>query len=170
MGSKIVEMVINGNPVKVNPAQLLEITDLSEDMDKVASQLSYWGALWATAEGEKETADAFYRNWRARMGKKITASDPKMAEWKVRQRIEANPKFLEIKEKLGQAIYNATLCKTMCEAFRVKANMLQSKGAMQRAELDSTGMSTRRKEKKKVGTPDGDPKKTMKAIFKGKNK
>jgi hypothetical protein len=169
VGSKVVDMVINGEPIKVDVAKMLDINDLSDDMDKVASQMGYWGSLWAAAEGERELADAFYRQWRAQTGKKIVDADSKMAEWKVRQAIEAHSKFIEIKGKLSQAIHNATLCKTVCEAWRIKSNMLQSKGAMMRAELDSTGMSTKKKNRKTSGIDaSDDPKTAMKKIFKGK--
>jgi hypothetical protein len=165
------EIVVNGNPIKINISDELEITDISDDMDKVASQMAYWGSVWASAEQESAASDAYYRRWRATVGRKIAKDDPKLAEWKVRQLIEESSDFHSIKNDLSKALENVIHAKTMYEAFRVKANMLQSKGAMMRHELDSTSMrtttnSTNRVEEKERKRAEG--KAAMKKIFKSK--
>ena len=143
MGFGEIEIKVDGNPVTANVDEMLEIGDVSTDMDKVAAQMAYWGAVWGAAEGEREAADAYYRAWRAQMGKELLDANDKLAEWKVKQDIEADPKFMKIKQGLSTAIRNATLCRAIYESFRTKANILQSKGAMLRAELDATGMTTK---------------------------
>jgi hypothetical protein len=45
-------------------------------------------------------------------------------------------------------MHNTTMSKAIYESFRTKASILQSKGAMARAELDATGMTTKRTEAK----------------------
>lgn len=42
---------------------------------------------------------AEYRHWRATIGQEILAGDPKLAEWKVSQQIEADERFVELKSK-----------------------------------------------------------------------
>jgi len=173
MGFGEIEIKVDGNPVHANVDEILEIGDVSEDMDKVAAQMAYWGAVWAAAEGERESADAYYRQWRADVGKKLLETNDKLAEWKAKQEIEADPKFMKIKQGLATAIRNATLCRAVYESFRTKANMLQSKGAMMRAELDSTSMHTKGDEPKTRRQADLEGKRAankaaMKDIFKGK--
>lgn len=146
MSFLIIDMKVNGESVTANIPNELDIYDVSGDMDKVASQIAYWGNVWAEADKEEITAKAYYRNWKADVGDKISSENEKLAEWKVRQKIEALPEFRAIKEKLAEAARNVTSAKTMCEAFKAKASMLQSKGAMMRAELDSTSMKTRERE------------------------
>jgi hypothetical protein len=119
------------------------VADLDLDMDNVASQMSYYGDLWSQAEEEAIQADAHYRAWRAEYGEKLLNSDPKLAEWKVKQKVEASPKFLAIKERLAKAKRNVTILRAHFDALNKKASILQSKGAMRRAELDATSMHTR---------------------------
>jgi hypothetical protein len=140
--SDSLKMKVMGEEIELDRSQLL-IMDIGEDMDNVASQVSYFGSLWAEAEREEMAADTYYRAWRAKEGEKILASDPKMAEWKVRQEIEASSQFTVIKEQLAIARRNSVALRGHFEAFKVKASILQSKGAMRRAEMESTGIGTR---------------------------
>jgi hypothetical protein len=174
MGFGKIEIKVDGQPVKGDVDELLEIGDVSEDMDKVAAQMAYWGAVWASAESEKEQADSYYRQWRANKGKELLEANDKLAEWKTRQEIESDPKFMKIKQGLATAIRNATLCRALYESFRTKANILQSKGAMMRAELDATGMHTKGDDKPKtrrqaeLKEKRAANKAAMREIFKGK--
>ena len=138
-----IDITVNGERLEVDLNVELEITDISEGMKKVAAQMAFWGSVWAAAEGEMEKVDAFYRKWRAETSRKIAAANEKLAEWKLKQEVEAQPKFLEYKDAIAKSITNATLARSVFEAFKIKANVLQSKGARERAELDSTGMTTR---------------------------
>ncbi len=142
MGFKKVQLTVNGVELKINVYKALLIDDISDDMAKVASEMGFWGSVWAAAESEVISLDGFYRGWRARAGEAMLSSEPKMSEWKIRQAIEVDKVFVEWKIKIAQAKYNATLAKSVFEAFRVKANQLQSAGAHKRAELDASGMNT----------------------------
>lgn len=142
MSFKKFKIKVLGEKIVVDVDEELDIVDINNDMAQVASKIAYWGAIWASAEGELISSEAFYRNWRAKLGKTLSAADSKMTEWKIKQEIESDPTFLKIKQGMAQAQKNVTTAKMMCEAFRSKASMLQSKGAMQRAELDATSMRT----------------------------
>jgi len=137
-----IDITVNGEKLAMDLNETLEIGDISEDMKKVAAQMGFWGSVWAAAEGEMERCDAFYRKWRAETTKKLMAANDKMAEWKLKQEVEADPKFIQYKEAIAKSITNATLARSVFEAFKIKSNVLQSKGARERAELDSTGMTT----------------------------
>jgi len=136
------KITVMGEEVELDRSQLV-IVDLGEDMDHVAAQVSYFGGLWGEAEREEMAADTYYRAWRAKEGEKVLGADPKMAEWKVKQDLEASSQFAVIKEQLSIARRNTIALRGHYEAFKVKASILQSKGAMRRAEMESTGMSTR---------------------------
>jgi hypothetical protein len=139
---KPIDLSINGETVTVDTDSLLVINDVGGDMDVVAAQMGYWATLHASAERERVQADAYYRQWRAESGKALLDEDPKLAEWKVKQLIEENKTFKTLKSALSEAVRNVTIAKGLYDALKTKANMLQSKGAMMRAELDATSMST----------------------------
>jgi len=138
---RVVEVTVRDERIEIDLAEL-DVGDISEDMDRVASQMAYWGNLWSVAVAEQEEADAAYRQWRAEIGEKIMAADAKLAEWKVKQAIESSPKFTQFKQAIAACMRNETVLKGIFEAFRVKASILQSKGAMLRAEREATGMHT----------------------------
>lgn len=116
--------------------------DLSEEMDRVAAQLAYWGAVAADAQAELTQVDAWYRRWRAEATAKALADDPKASEWKVRNRLEAADGFIKHKEAIALAEKNLGLCEAMVRGFDKKANQLQSRGARMRAEIGAQGMTT----------------------------
>jgi len=136
---------INDEEVIVDIDDELVIHDVSVDQSKVAAQMAYWSTVWAAAEAERIRIDAFYRKWRAEYGEAILNADAKKSEWKVKQQVESDEKFVKLKDALAEATKNSIISKGVFESFRIKANALQSKGAMLRAELDSTGMTTREK-------------------------
>lgn len=133
---------VDGVDVDLDIDSELTISDVGGNMSMIAAQISYWGRLWAAAEREKEQAESSYRYWRAQRGKEILDGQPKLPEWRVRQEVEATRKFLKYKYAISEAIRNVVALKATYESFKVKASMLQSKGAMMRSELDATGMVT----------------------------
>ncbi len=143
------KITVNGEEYEIDLDEELEVRDVSEGQKRIAAQMGFWGTIWAEAEGEKLRTDTFYRRWRAGVAVSILESDKKSSDWKVKARIESDEQFSVLKEAMARAITNATFARGIFEAFRVKGNQLQSKGAMQRAELDVTGMHTPDKEPKK---------------------
>jgi hypothetical protein len=134
-------MKIDGKVITVKRSDL-EIGDITNDQSKVASQMARWSVIWAAAESERMRTDAYYRKWRAEVGVKLMRVDPKTSEWKIRQAIESDPMFEKLKGALAEAERNVIVSKGVFESFRIKANALQSRGAMARAEFEAIGMST----------------------------
>lgn len=170
-----ITMKVDGQPVSIDFEEELEVGDISEDMSKVAAQLAYWGAVWAAAESEAQRADAAYRQWRGDQSNMILDSDSKLAEWKVRAKIEEMDTFVSLKAAIAQAASNVVTAKSIFEAFKVKAHVLQSKGAMLRAEMDPTGTRTMERpsaKPKRSATPDerGERESAMRAINRKKSK
>lgn len=139
----MVQLKISGEKIEVNLQELLEIVDISDDMNKVAALMGRWGSLCAEAEAEKTVVDMHYRKWRADLTQKIMEAEPKLAEWKVKSKIEANPDFAKMKMAIAQTIKNFSTARYVYGSLLEKAHMLQSKGAMLRFELDSTSMNAK---------------------------
>jgi len=158
--ANVVKIKVNGVDIETDLDEDLVINDVGEEQRDIASKMGYWGALAAAADSEKIKTDAYYRAWRAKIGTSILLKDPKSAEWKVKQKIEAHEDFEKLKAAIAMAAHNVTLCRNNFESFKTKAAQLQSKGAMMRSELDATGMTTKEKR----------PPKTAKAKRKKKEK
>lgn len=139
----MITITIHDREITIDVDEDLRIHDLDSDMDQAAAQIAYWGALWAEAEAEQQELDGAYRSWRAQVGRMILEADGKASEWKVKQEIEADEKFLQFKTAEAACVRNVTLLRAIYEASKSKASLLQSKGAMRRAELEATGMHTR---------------------------
>jgi len=135
-------LTVNGHTVSLDTDVDLHVGHLSGDMDRVASQMGYWGAVWSAAVEENINVDARYRAWRAQQTKAILADQPSLAEWKVKASIEAHPDFVKFKAAQAIAERNKVMAESAFKSFDKKGNVLQSKGAMARSELDKTGMHT----------------------------
>lgn len=146
-----VNLKVNGRDVQADIEAELMVGELNSAMDEVAAKMAYWGALWGEAEAEQERVDAQYRFWRASFGRQLREADPKAAEWKITQEVEGNPKFTRYKDAVASAQRNVTVLKVVYESFRTKASILQSKGAMLRAELEATGMATKKHDEQEQG-------------------
>ncbi len=135
-------IVVNGHEVVLDTKVDLQMGDLSGDMKTIASRMGYWGNVWAAAAKEQSETDSVYRHWRATISEAILETDPKLAEWKVKSRIEAHSDFMKYKKAIALAEHNVILAKATFETLAKKANQLQSRGAMHRSELDATDMYT----------------------------
>jgi hypothetical protein len=136
---------VDGQSVVVDcsPDSDLWINDLTSDMARVAALIAYWASVRASATKERRLCDAAYRSWKARAKLAVITSAPKLAEWKVAAQVESEPKFLEFQAALATADSNVELCGDMVTAFCKKANVLQSRGATARQELERQGLTTR---------------------------
>jgi len=138
------KILVDGKPIDIDISADLTIQDVSDDMDRVAALMGYWGAIWAAAEEEKLNMDAHYRIWKAQQTKTIMSKDHKLALPKIAALIEADSNFKLLKASQARAVKNVIIAKSHFESFRVKASILQSKGAFLRAEHDATSMTTKK--------------------------
>jgi hypothetical protein len=137
-----VKIVVSGHEVELDVDVDLSIANLDIDMDRVASQMGFWGSVWSAAIEENIFAKAHYRHWRAKMAEMLLAKEPKLSEWKIKVKIEATEEFLKFKRSLSISEKNVAISKNMFASFEKKSNQLQSKGAMSRTEIGAIGMST----------------------------
>lgn len=131
-------ITVSGVDVEVNRTTL-QINDIDEAQRTSAKLMAFWASVWGSAEAEREAADAFYREWRAKATERILKADSKLSEWKVRAKIESHADFLKLKTALSQAIDHATTSKAMFEACGKRANLAQSLGAKARETYRKTG-------------------------------
>lgn len=144
------EIIVDGIKVPVDRSTLL-IDDIDEAQRTAAQLMAFWASVYGSAEGEKEAADAFYREWRAKATNKILEADPKLAEWKVKAKIEAHKDFRSLKTTLAKAAENVLVARGMFEACSKRANLAQSLGAKARETYRKTGETDTR-----ADTDDGD--------------
>ena len=126
-----------GVSVQIDVENDLVIDNVHLDIDKVSAQMGFWGDVHSSAEEEAIMADSHYRHWRANLAKTLAESDGKLAEWKVKNEIEAAKEFLQFKTLIARCQKNVTLAKSQFESYRAKAGALQSKGANLRASLEA---------------------------------
>ena len=83
------EIKVAGVSVQIDVENDLVIDNVHLDIDKVSAQMGFWGDVHSSAEEEAIMADSHYRHWRANLAKTLAESDGKLAEWKVKNEIEA---------------------------------------------------------------------------------
>lgn len=132
-------IIVSGTKVEIDTKTDMMISDISDDMDRVAASMAWWSSVWAEAESEHVRLDAAYRAWR---GRKTAAIDGKLPEWKAKAAIEADPEFLSHKGEIARAEGNIIAARGQFDSFDKKANALQSKGAMVRQEKGAIGLHT----------------------------
>ena len=130
-------------PIEIDTEAEAGITDLTDDMKTVAARIAWVGEVLGQVEQERRRHDKLYRGWRAKMALKFLRKDPKISEWKVKAKIEADEMFDRYKEAQSQIDYNATTLYNLISSLREKSQNLRSLGVRARSELEATGMSTR---------------------------
>lgn len=138
-----VKIIVNGEEHEIDIYDELPIDNIDSDMKNIPAEIAFWGTILAGAEEERVLTDSFYRKWRAETAEELLGNEPKLAEWKVKQRLEAMDQFQVLKKAIAKTVKHSTVAKTMFEAYCRKANMLQSKGAMLRQQLSSDDMSVK---------------------------
>lgn len=115
---------------------------LDEDMDRIASRIAWYGRLLSVLVAHRDSCDDRYRHWRATKAQDVLSRDAKVAEWRVKMSIEADPQFPSHREAIRKANELVIRIEKAIDALEIKAGLLRSIGARERAELESTGMST----------------------------
>jgi len=111
--------------------------DLDDEMVHAPGQVAYWGSALAEAQFDAARVDSEYRSWRAQQTEAILDAEPKLAEWKVKARMESYPEFLAHKKKIAETDRAVRELWAVYEAFLRKVDMLRSKGARERAMHDT---------------------------------
>jgi len=134
------QVIVNIRGEEVDVSGELRIGgDLGKEMSRLPGQVAYYGGALAEAQALEAQVTAQYRAWRAKQIEAVLESEPKLAEWKVKAKLEALPQFMQHKEAIARTEKVVRDLWAVYEAFLRKADMLRSKGARQRAELEASG-------------------------------
>lgn len=141
--TNVITVIVDGLEVEVDVDEDTSITDIDTDMAQIASLLGWYGNLVAAARERSDILDMNYRAWRGRRATSLLATEPKLAEYKVKARINGEGDFLKHKRAIAANHRTVTRLERAWAALDRKASILQSKGALYRSELRATGMTTR---------------------------
>lgn len=140
---KKIKLVVNGKKIRV-PLTTLKIKSIDKSMRQIAAKIAHWGSVLAEAERERDMANAFYRQWRARKGKQV-CGDSKMPEWKLNQELNSEKLFIDLKQKIADSEFNVSVLARFFEALNRQAFNLPSIGARKRSRLQTMEMTTKKK-------------------------
>lgn len=170
----VLNTVIDGEDIEIPIISDLTIHDVNDEMDIVAAQIGYWGNVLAAAMEDLAAADAVYRNWRAQCVESYLEDDPRLAEWKIKAKIESDSSFMKYKGDIARCNRNVAALQKIVEGYGKKANLLQSRGANLRTELEKTGInvssSPDKKKTKKTSNPPNEKVEKVRSIFKNTDK
>jgi hypothetical protein len=115
---------VGGNDIVI-PQALFHIgEDLAAEAKVIPDKLIWLGELLGTAEEQKIMVDAEYRSFRAAETERILAADPKLAEWKVKARIESTERFGKFKTGIAVAEKNLAALRGAVQALDAKLQVV----------------------------------------------
>jgi hypothetical protein len=133
---KIAKVMIGQEVFEIDIEKTVGIEEnLVKEMDRISSQIAFYGKLLAEAMKEKIILDSLYRKWRAKVAMKTVRDDPKISEWKVKASIEEQDQFVTFKQAEGQCEYNVVALNNIIDGLKEKSQNLRSKGANLRIDL-----------------------------------
>jgi hypothetical protein len=116
MEPKQEKMVVVGIEIKFNLADV--VSWKPKNGMNAAEQMVFWGKVMADAEQEHKVLYAIYRKWKAETGMDHLAGNEKLAEWKVKQAIESDERYLEHKKAIAQAARNSMLARVVYDTLK----------------------------------------------------
>ena len=79
--------------------------------------IAEWRKLHGEAQAIVQLVEAEYRAWRAHATGEILHRDGKIAEWKMKAQLEADPTFIKYKEAGAAALKNEAAVRGMLDAY-----------------------------------------------------
>jgi len=133
--SNRITVLISGKAVVMDVEADTESLDMDEDMSTVAGTIAWYTQVLAAARQHCDLVEARYRVWQSKQLKEYVIDDPKVAEWKAKAALNAEPEFMEHKTAQAEAWALVNRLDGAVKALAVKADMLRSRGAMLRTEI-----------------------------------
>lgn len=93
------------------------------DAPPPAAALADCAVRLATAIRLRNDAEAGYRQFRANVGIQLREADPKLAEWKVKEAIDATPHFATWKDALGNGEAWVAFFAATADALRIAGGL-----------------------------------------------
>ena len=122
---------------RLNLGLLDKGTDLSEEAGTIASTMGLVANLLGITGETLDLADSEYRSWRATFAKVI---DDKLPEWKVRNRTESDPKFLEHKRKIARLEGDLAFLRAFLDALEAKTRTVHDRTTLTVKTIDGVSM------------------------------
>jgi hypothetical protein len=123
----MIELVVMGKKIEIDIDKELYLPSRYTDFDTVAAEIAYWGNILAQAIEERIMAET---SWRKRRGELVCfflSEEPKLAEWKVKGKIECTDDFILYKKGIAKAYYNETMAESIYKAYIEKAKLIETK-------------------------------------------
>jgi len=139
----VITIPVDGQETTLDVESDTSINDLTEDMDVIAPTIAWYGRVLAAARRAAERTDDEAKIWKAKFNDNLLSTDGKVAEWKAKAQMESHPQFARLREDCRAAWELVNRLDTALQALLIKADMLRSRGAWERAEMSATGMTTR---------------------------
>jgi hypothetical protein len=109
------DLKINGTPVEGDTQAILQT-----DLEDIPAKLPWWYHILAEAQYEAEQVQIHYRRWFGQFATNILKKDPKISEWKIKAKSQAEPDFWSYKEAMAQAHRNVTMVNGVIEGLKAK--------------------------------------------------
>lgn len=106
------QIEVNGQPIT-----------LDWESFEPAAGLVHWGRVLAEAEADEVRVETEYRAWRASVGEQALKKDPKLSEWKIKQKVESDPNFKGYREAVAVTIRNRILVQALYDACSAQAEI-----------------------------------------------
>lgn len=126
--------------VELDTSTLDPSSDLDAEAGSIASQVGLVAEMMAVATERLESADSGYRHWRAIRVSQSLSSDPKLAEWKVKARVEADPGFMTHKNKIAALTGDVEFLRVYLSGLKTKASMVRGRIELTRSEWEGTSL------------------------------
>jgi len=135
---------VNGTDVDLDRSDLV-IDSIDKAQRHAASEMAWWGSVWAAAEEEHLKADAYYRKWRAEAWNAVLEKEKSLAEHKIKARVEADKKFYRLKSAVAKAKHNSIVAEAMFKSYDKQGAMAKALGERKTKEYGSQGRTTRQR-------------------------
>jgi hypothetical protein len=135
-------MRLDGLDIELDIEADLAMGDLSEDMDAIAGQIAWYGRVLAGARRVLDNATDNGKIVVARVMEDRFARNPKEGVEKAKTAAEAHEDYAKTRKSIAAARELVGRLDAAYTALQVKADILRSKGALARSELNATEMTT----------------------------
>jgi hypothetical protein len=85
--------------------------------DALPEMIGHWRYLHGETLAALRRVEAEYRVWRAQATANVLETDPKLAEWKVKAKVDLDPMYSRYKEATAVATKNEAAVRGMLDAY-----------------------------------------------------
>lgn len=127
-----------GGEQDIDLDELLVITSVETERDRVSAEIASWGVLWGQATKDYELAEAASTKWRAQSLVSSLKKDEKVSEWKAKAFADSSPEFFAMRDQETEAKRNMIAINAVYEAFKSKGRLLERLTGVQQAEIGAS--------------------------------